>query len=436
MRLLPSTALLALALPVLAEEPVRLIEKAARGSEFHVITNSTISGELQTPAAKDKPAGRLRIEGRSSIDYAEKILPADPKVADFKSLRVYERIDFRKSAGDRTDEMTLRPAVRRLVLMKKGPAKVPFSPDGPLLWTEIEMLRTDNVVPALAGLLPDKDVRTDDTWKATMPAVIELTAFEKVEQGELVCKLERVQTLGKRRLAHVSLAGSLQGVNEDGPVRQKLTGRLTVDLTAEIITFLRVDGEHILLDGMGKEAGKVTGTFELQRQQVHGHPAISDAALKGLDLNPSEENTRLLYTSDETGVRFVHSRNWRVVRTTGRQITLDETNGAGLLITLDTPDAVPSAGGYLREAIKDLEARGARLLGRTAPQRLADGVDRFTLDAEFGKDKVTMDYLVIRRDKGAATLASRLPEAHREARMKELEWLARSFVVTRRLDGK
>src|SRR5205823_2464546 len=124
----------------------------------------------------------------------------------------------------------------------------------------------------------------------------------------------------------------------DGPVRQKLSGRLEVDLNAQCITFLKVDGEHYLLDETGKDAGKITGTFELQRQPVAGYAAVSDAALRGVDLTPSEENTRLLYDSPEMGVRFVHARNWRVVRTNGRQITLDEAGGAGLLITLDTAE--------------------------------------------------------------------------------------------------
>jgi hypothetical protein len=153
-----------------------------------------------------------------------------------------------------------------------------------------------------------------------------------------------------------------------------------------------------------------------------------------VSLDPTEENTRLLY--DEGGVRFEHSRNWRVVRTTGRQITLDESAGAGALMTLDAADAVPTAARYSREAMLDLEKRGARLRDRTPPKRLADGVDLFTLDVELAGERVTMAYLVIRRDKGGATLAGRLPDAHREARLKELERLAQSFAVTRQLDGK
>ena len=153
-------------------------------------------------------------------------------------------------------------------------------------------------------------------------------------------------------------------------------------------------------------------------------------------LNPSAENTRLLYHVPEAGVRFVHPRNWRVVRTTGRQITLDETDGAGLLMTLDTADGVPSAARYLREALKELQERGAKVLDRSGPERMADGIDRFTIQAEFGKEKVVMAYFVIRQEKGAATLAARVPDRFRDVRLKELDGLVRSFTVVRRLDEK
>jgi hypothetical protein len=419
-----------------AEERILLVEKAPAGREYRVASVSTISGELSTPVGKDKPPERIEITGRSSIDYIEKILPVDAKESDFKSLRVYDKIDFRKTAGDRTDESTLRPAVRRLVIMKKGAHKAPFSPDGPLLWSEIDLLRTDVVVPALAGLLPAKAVHLGENWNASAAAVAELTDLEKVEKGELVCTLDKVLTSGPRKVAQVSLSGILVGINEDGPTRQKLSGRLLVDLSAQCITFLKVDGEHILLDADGKDVGKVTGVFELNRTPLAGDSVLADTKLKEMDLTPSAENTRLLHDSSETGVRFIHHRNWRVVRTTGRQITLDETDGAGLLITLDTAEGVPTAARYLREALKELSERGAKVLDRAGPDRIAEGLDRFIVEAEMGKERVTMVYYVVHREKGAATLAARVPTAHREARLKELDGLARSFMVTRRLDGK
>jgi hypothetical protein len=435
MRMQPALTVLFVA-PLAFADPVRLVDSTSPGKFYSVTTDARIGGELQAPVAKDKPPETIKISGKSRIDYVERILPVDSKEADYKSLRIYERVEFRKKTADRTDESTIRQAVRRLIVMKRRHAKVSFSPDGPLTWAEIDLVRTDTLAAALVGLLPETEVELNKSWRASSVAVDELTGMEKVDHGELTCTLERIDEIGERRIARVAIAGTLEGVNEDGPTRQKLSGYLLVDIRKECITYLKIDGEHYLLDEKKKEVGKIVGTFEMTRTPLESQKALADDAIKDLRIDPSEENTRLLFDNEQSGIRFVYSRNWNVGRNTGRQITLDERTGAGLLITLDIADALPTPEKYLREAMKDLADRGAKLTNRTGPDRLADGIDRFVLDAEFGKDAATMAYFVIRQEKGGATLAARLPLADREARMKELERLARSFAITRRLDGK
>jgi hypothetical protein len=281
-------------------------------------------------------------------------------------------------------------------------------------------------------------VKPGDTWTASAAALAELTDLEKVDAGSLEAKLERVIENGPRRIADVTLTGKLTGINEDGRTRQALAGKLQVDLKGGFISLLTLDGEQVLLDETGAEAGAVKIKFELVREPSPGHAAIRDEALPGVELTPTAENTALLYESDETGVRFVHPRNWRVVRTAGPQITLDVTGGTGVLVTLDRPGAGPTAAQFLQETIKALGERNGKLLGQTGPDKLAPGVERFTLEAEEGpdKEKVTLDHAVVRQEKGGATLVGRIPAGQREARMKELERVAKSFTVIRRLDGK
>ncbi|WP_020469951.1 hypothetical protein [Zavarzinella formosa] len=417
-------------------DAVRLMESAPVGAEYRVITEFTFTGELTLPLEKGKPPERVKMSGRSAIDYAERILKVDPKEADHKSLRVYEKFDFRKTTGDRTDQGILRDPVRRLVMMKRGHAKVPFSPDGPLKWGEIEMLRTDFVVPALAGLLSDKDVNEGDTWTASETAVRELTDIDKVDSGKLECKLEKVETVGPRRVAHVSFSGTLSGVNEDGPMRQKLSGKLIVDVAAKRISYLKIDGTQDLLDEKGMQAGQIRGTFQMTRSGVTGHPALAEESIAKLELSPTEENTLLLVDGDPKGIKFIHPRRWHVGRATGRQITMDETGGAGLLMTIELPRNLPTTNDYLREALKELQTRGGKLVNRTSAKSLADGVDVFTFDVEAGKEQFTMAYFVIRQPFGGATIAARIPEAEKAARMKEVEAIVRSFTVTQRPDGK
>ncbi len=57
-------------------------------------TRVDLKGELAVPAEKDKPAQQLKMSGTSLIEYDEKVLPADGKTADKKSIRHYGAIDF------------------------------------------------------------------------------------------------------------------------------------------------------------------------------------------------------------------------------------------------------------------------------------------------------------------------------------------------------
>src|SRR5262249_33415342 len=159
----------------------------------------------------------------------------------------------------------LRPEVRKIVVLRAGRAKNSFSPDGPLTWGEIDLLRTDLFTPTLAGLLPPNPVKPGDTWKATDPPVAELTDLEKIDEGSVECRLEELTTVAGRKVAHIRLGGTLKGVNEDGPTRQVLSGTLYFDLEGNFISYLSIKGEHQLLDKQGKVAGTNEGQFILTR---------------------------------------------------------------------------------------------------------------------------------------------------------------------------
>ena len=77
---------------------------------------------------------------------------------------------------------------------------------------------------------------------------------------------------------------------------------------------------------------------------------LGAAALKGLTLTPTADNTLLLYDNAELGLRFVYPRRWRVAGGVGRQVRLDGADGSGLQITLDPPAKVPAGEQFLAES--------------------------------------------------------------------------------------
>ena len=102
-----------------------------------------MSGSLTLPEEKGKPAPPpLTIRGNSAIEYDERILGLTANGQVRKTIRICGRVDFQRTVGDKPQESSLRPAVRRLVLLRESrDKKAPYSPDGPLTWGEIDIIK-------------------------------------------------------------------------------------------------------------------------------------------------------------------------------------------------------------------------------------------------------------------------------------------------------
>src|SRR5437868_6289105 len=112
--------------------PVELRETFTSGGQYHVAIREEASGELRLPAEGDKPAPPpLKVKGRGAQEYDERILDAGSAENPApRTLRIYRRVELERTVDEQAQESTLRPAVRRLVILINGHRAVPFSPDG------------------------------------------------------------------------------------------------------------------------------------------------------------------------------------------------------------------------------------------------------------------------------------------------------------------
>jgi hypothetical protein len=422
-----------------AEEPVLLQELFPVGYQYHVSTRVELAGSLSVPGDKGQPAPKpLPITGTSTIEYDERVLRHQPAGNVDKTARIYRRMDFQRTVGGRPQQSTIRPAVRRLVVLRHKQVEVPFSPDGPLAWSEIDLVRTDVFTPALTGLLKTGPVRPGDRWPASNASVQELTDLERLDEGKVECRLENITLLEKRRHARVAFAGTVRGINEDGPNRQQLEGYFFFDLQSNHLSYLYLHGISFLLDKEGKTIGEVEGRFVLTRQPSPNVSDLTDAALKDVALEPNPENTLLLYDNTEPPLRFLYPRRWRVAGTRGRQIALDENNGNGLLITLEAADATPSGNQFLSEVRAWLRQQKGKELRVEQPRRIAvEGgtLDHFALEVELAGQRTILAYYVAKQQLGGATLAARVLPADAVGLQSDLERIARSLTITRTLAG-
>lgn len=378
--------------------------------------------------------------GNSKLVYDERVLPPEES-GTLKTVRAYREVEFRRMLGPTLQDAGIRPSVRRMIVMKAGPRKAPFSPDGPLSWGEIDVVRTDVFNPAvIPGLLPGIAVREGQSWRVAAEAVAELTDMEKVEEGELIVKFVAITTVNDRRCARLEISGKVRGVNEDGPNRQMLEGNAYFDIEARVLTYLSLKGTHELLDGKGQLAGEIKGQFTLKRTVGTLPSDLSDAALRGLELKPSFENSLLLYDNPDLGIRFLYPRSWRVEAVQGKQVTLNQQrSGSGILLTVEPVAKVPSAEEYLKEIgeyLKQVKANDPRLSEPITRMRAEPPLDRFTIEAEIGGEKSRIEYAVLKQSEGGVTAAARVPAAHAATLKPDIERILRSIAVTRTIEAK
>jgi hypothetical protein len=422
-----------------ADEPARLHEAVTPGSLFHVSTRSEVTGTLNLPAEGDKKAPKsLTVKGESAIEYDERYLAAETDGQDQKTLRIYTKVDFQRKVGDQDQQTTIRPTVRRQVVLRHNNLKAPFSPDGPLMWQELDLVRTDVFTPALAGLLPDNAVKVGDRWAALTPAIQELTDMVKVEDGKLECRLDEITSEKNTRRARVSFRGTIRGTNEDGANRQELDGFLYFDLDQNSITYLTLDGTSSMLDKDNKVIGTIKGRFTLTRRVLREHQDLSDRALKGVAVEPTDDLTRILFDDAQLGVRFVYPRRWHIAHADANHVDLDSADGNGLRLIIEPLKNMPSPLRFLEDSQKWLTDQKARIRKTEQPRGVSGSQDmaHFAIDVEMKDQPVRLTYYIGRQKSGGFTLSARLlPGKQLEDVEREVESIARSIEFQKEIKG-
>ncbi len=410
----------------LSAQAVRIGEEFARDAQYHVNCQVEIAGVLTMPAGKDTKAKTLKIAGKSSIKYDERILHLSADRRADRTVRSYQELVFERKVGDEVQRSKLRPEVQRLVILRHKQYEVPFCPSGPLTPGEIELVRTDVFAPALAGLFPAQAVNVGESWRADSVAIQELTDLDKIEKADLKCTFEKITTLLGRRNAQVKFEGKVTGVGEDGKALHELRGAYYVDLDANFLSYVYVRGVHHLLDKNGNATGKIEGVFVMTRSRDPHTRELGDEALRGVTLEPNADNSLLLFDQPHIGVRFLHPRNWRIAGLNDKQIGIDEARGNGILLTLTPAKDTPTAAQFRAETLQWLVKQQAKILREEKVQSLPGGLEVFAFEAEVAKQRVLLQYYVTRQGNQGATLTARLLPGDVNAQ-REVEKIARSL---------
>ena len=422
------------------EIAIKLAESFDPANPYRVELKTVLSGKLAVPASGIRPASVIAVNGSSTITYDERPLPSD-EAKTLKAIRIYRDVEFQRKLGERDQKASIRTDVRRLVVLRSSQGKkAPFSPDGPLTWNEIDIVRTDFFSMALVpGILPKNLVKPGDKWTVAAAGLTELSDLDPIEEGQLTVEFLSIVAVNQKKLAKLGINGTIKGANEDGPNRQKLDGIAYFDLDASQLSYLKLNGIHELLTPEGKVSGRLEGTILLTRQPSKKFIELTDQSLRGISLKPNSENSLLLYDNEELGVRFLYPRRWRVGVVQGKQIALEEPQGGGILITLEATASTPSVIQYQTEVVKYLKTQKANILKLGEARRIAENpcrIEGFAMEAELASGKVHMEYAVVSNTNGGATIAARLPLADAKNLVPDVARILKDFAITHKIDKK
>lgn len=305
---------------------VTLAEPATDQRTFSVRSRLQVEGNIQTATPGGKSVG-LTMKVDAKLSYLERRLPAAGKGAEaLRSLRNYETAEASIDIGGRKTVNQLHESRRVIVAEGERPGVRVWSPNGPMTYDMLELLRTPGDSLALLGLLPVDEVSADSNWEPADWVISMLTGVEAVSKSELKCRITRLDD----QYAIIEVVGSLEGAVLGALTKINVTGQVACDLSKKIIRQAKITQTEERAVGAVSPGMKVTATMYVDRQVAPNSGPLTDKLLATVPINPSSENLSLIFNTP-WNLRFSFDRNWHIFHQTGDVAVLRLMENGGLV---------------------------------------------------------------------------------------------------------
>ncbi len=303
---------LLLASPVLAKgEPQQkfsLVSDRAAGSIDQVEISLEVAGKVQVLNEKNELA-EVKLAVLANLGYDERALlvSVSPK-APLRSIRHYNTA----MAAIEVDGSEIHPTLRderRLIAASVDDGKsLLYSPSGPLNHDELDLADMLGNTLVLDRLLPPDRVAIGDTWKHSDELIAVLLGLDAVSSSDVESKLSSV----KESVALVEMSGSVQGAIQGASTEIQIRAKYQFGILARRITWFGLLVQEKRSVGHVGPGLDVIARLQAKITPVEQSPNLTDAALKGLTLEPGEENCWLSYESVAGGWQLLNDRRWYV----------------------------------------------------------------------------------------------------------------------------
>jgi hypothetical protein len=184
-----------------------------------------------------------------------------------------------------------------------------YSPLGPMLRDELELLKVPGEAVVWNALLPSKPVKPGDTWKPADTTLAKLLGIEVITQAKVTAKLIEV----KGGLAMMELDGSISGAVGGIATDMNLKAKFNFDLARRQVTWLALGIAEKRAIGHAEPGYDITSRVRVSATPLSTSAELADGLLKSFDLKMHSGSTLLTHDSTEGAFQLLHDRRWHVM---------------------------------------------------------------------------------------------------------------------------
>ncbi|WP_254514020.1 hypothetical protein [Anatilimnocola floriformis] len=235
--------------------------------------------------------------------------PAGKDSAATRLVRHYETAETKFNLKNTEFSEKLRDERRLVVLQAESDEGIYFSPEGPLLREELELIDVPGTGVLPESLLPGKALKVGETWPVPDAAVVRLLSLDAVHKHDVVGKFDELRD----GIAILSLEGKVTGAVGGVSSEVNLKAKINLDPKEQLLTWIALSFTENRAVGHAQPGYDVTTRIRILTALTDDAPELSEKSLSMLPLTAGLGQKLLTFRSEKGGLELNHDRRWRVM---------------------------------------------------------------------------------------------------------------------------
>jgi hypothetical protein len=267
-----------------------------------------VEGKLKVNS-DGKEVQHVPLKATANLQYVERLLSATNPGGPCTVVRHYQQAEAKIRLRETDLTNSLRDERRLIAREVRDGQPVHYSPLGPLMRDELELIEAPASGISLSTLLPGHEVKVGGEWKLDDKVAGPLFNLEAVNQQDITCKLESVKDDVAVASLEGTVAGAMGGVSSD----LELKGKLNFDLKKRAVTWLTLAINEKRAIGHAQPGFEVTTRLRMIAAPCDAAPELNDEALATLKTAADGGQTLIEFTAAKPGFQLIHDRRWLVM---------------------------------------------------------------------------------------------------------------------------